>query len=45
MTRRSEEKSRELLKDFPSIIEIVEDANEIVEKCDIIFIGTIIGYI
>ena len=45
MTRRSEEKSRELLKDFPSIIEIVEDAKEIVERCDIIFIGMINDYI
>jgi ornithine cyclodeaminase/alanine dehydrogenase-like protein (mu-crystallin family) len=40
VSRRSEEKSRSLLEQYPSTVEIVDNAAEIVSRSDIIFIGT-----
>ena len=39
VSRRSEEKSRSLLEQYPSTVEIVDNAAEIVSRSDIIFIG------
>ena len=39
VSTRSFEKSKVLKDDFPDIIDILEDVNEIVEKSSIVFIG------
>lgn len=42
MTRRSEEKSRALIDDFPHLVEVIDDIQDIINRSDILFIGSLL---